>query len=79
MVNNVGKTTRILNTNLGSTNTFESDNSITIISVELGLGCLLFDEEGTLGVISNYTDNTNFIVTTYALSIDIPTILSISY
>lgn len=79
MVNNVGKTTRILNTNLGSTNTFESDNSITIIAGELGLGCLLFDEEGTLGVISNYTDNTNFIVTTYALSIDIPTILSISY
>ena len=79
MVNNVGKTTRILNTNLGSTNTFESNSSITIIAGELGLGCLLFDEEGTLGVISNYTSNTNFIVTTYALSIDIPTILSISY
>lgn len=79
MVNHVGKTTEILSTNLGDTNSFTSTNSIIIIAGEIGLGMLLFDPVGTLGVISSYTNSTEFIVTTYALSIDIQTILSAEY
>ena len=79
MVNNVGKTTQTLSTNLGDTNSFTSIESITLITGEVGKGLLLFDPDGTLGVVSDYTDETNFIVTTYALSIDINSILSLSY
>lgn len=79
MVNNVGKTTQVLSKNLGETNTFTTSENITILTGEIGRGLLLFDSEGTLGVISEYTDETNFIVTTYALSIDINKILNLSY
>lgn len=79
MVNNVGKTTQTLSTNLGDANSFTSIESITLITGEVGKGLLLFDPDGTLGVVSDYTDETNFTVTTYALSIDINSILSLSY
>lgn len=79
MVNNVGRTTQTLDTHLGTTNQFSSKDDITIFSGELGTGFLLFDSYGTLGVISSFTDENNFIVTTYALSIDIQKILSESY
>lgn len=79
MVNNVGKTTQTLSTNLGEPTSFTSTETITLLTGEIGKGLLLFDPIGTLGVISDYTDETNFTVTTYALSIDIQTILSLSY
>lgn len=79
MVNNVGKTTQVLSTNLGETNSFTSSESITILTGEIGKGLLLFDPAGTLGVISDYTSESNFTVTTYALSIDIQSILNLSY
>lgn len=79
MVNHIGKTTKVLSTSLGDMNSFTSTDSITIIAGEVGLGMLLFDPVGTLGVISSYTNSTEFIVTTYALSIDIQTILSAEY
>lgn len=79
MVNNVGKTSQTLSTNLGETTQFVSSETITLLSGEIGKGFLLFDPTGTLGVISNYTDETNFIVTTFALSIDIQSILSLNY
>ena len=79
MVNNVGTTNQTLTATLGATNSFTSDSSITIISGELGKGFLLFDAAGTLGVISTYTSENNFVVTTYALSIDVPTILNLDY
>jgi hypothetical protein len=79
MVNNVGKTTQTLNTNLGETTPFTTSENITILTGEIGKGLLLFDNAGTLGVISDYTNDTSFIVTTYALSIDIQTILNLSY
>ena len=78
MVNNVGKTTKILNTQLGATTDFLTE-TIQIITGELGLGFLLFDPKGTLGVITSFTDTTNFTVTTHALSIDIETILKLEY
>lgn len=79
MVNNIGRTTQILTTTLGATNLFSSNENITLITGELDLGCLLFDTAGTLGVITTFTSINNFVVTTYALSINIPTILSLSY
>lgn len=79
MVNNISKTTKTLNTNLGETTTFTSKEDITLLVGEIGLGLLVFDKAGTLGVISEFTDENNFTVTTYALSIDIPTILNLNY
>lgn len=79
MVNNVGKTTQTLNTNLGGTTSFTNKNDITLLTGELGTGLLVFDSTGTLGAISTFTDENDFIVTTYALSLDISTILSLSY
>ncbi len=79
MVNNVGKTTQILSTNLGGTTQFTSKNDITLLTGEIGTGLLVFDSSGTLGAVSNFTDENNFTVTTYALSIDIQSILSLSY
>ena len=79
MVNNVGTTTETLSIELGRTTEFHTSDSITVIAGTIGKGFLLFDLAGTLGVITEYTDNTNFIVTTYALSIDIENILSLNY
>lgn len=79
MVNNVGKTTQTLSTNLGGTTQFTSKNDITLLTGEIGTGLLVFDSSGTLGAISTFTNENNFTVTTYALSIDIQSILSLSY
>lgn len=79
MVNNVGKTTRELNTNLGETTQFTSSDDIIVIAGEIGRGFLIFDSIGTVGVVSNFTDETDFSVTTHALSIDINNILSLEY
>ena len=79
MVNNVGKTTQILSTNLGETTSFTSKENITLLTGEFGLGLLVFDSSGTLGVVSTFTDENNFIVTTLAVSIDIQTILNMNY
>ena len=79
MVNNVGKTAKTLSTNLGESTSFTSEDNITIMTGELGKGFLVFDPIGTLGVISSFTNEQNFMVTTYALSIDIPSILNLEY
>lgn len=79
MVNNVGTTTDTLSVELGRTTEFHTSDNITVIAGIIGKGFLLFDLSGTLGVITEYTDDTNFIVTTYALSMDIESILNLSY
>lgn len=79
MVNNVGKTTKTLSTNLGETTSFTSSNDITLLTGELGTGLLVFDASGTLGVVSAFTNENNFVVTTFALSIDISSILNMNY
>lgn len=80
MVNNIGKTTKTLNVTLGGTTSFTPSDNLTIMTGVLGTGFLIFDSNGTLGVITAYTDDeSNFIVTTYALSIDVQNILSQSY
>lgn len=79
MVNNIGKTNKTLSTNLGEKTSFTNKEDVTLITGEIGLGLLIFDSAGTLGAISEFTDENNFIVTTYALSINISTILSLNY
>lgn len=79
MVNNVGTTTQTLSIELGRTTQFTTSDNITVIAGTIGKGFLVFDSAGTLGVITTYTSETNFIVTTHALSIDINAILSLEY
>ena len=80
MVNNIGRTTKTLNTTLGGTTTFTPSDNLTILTGTIGTGLLIFDSAGTLGVISTFTDaQSDFTVTTYALSIDVQTILGLSY
>lgn len=79
MVNNIGKTNKTLSTNLGEKTSFTNKEDVTLITGEIGLGLLIFDSAGTLGAISEFTDESNFIVTTYALSINISTILNLNY
>lgn len=79
MVNNIAKTTQKLSTQLGETTSFESSESMTLITGEIGTGLLLFDPDGTLGVISYFENETSFTVMTCALSIDVNSILNLSY
>ena len=80
MVNNVAKTTKTLNTSLGGTTSFTPSDNLTIMTGSIGEGLLIFDLAGTVGVVSTFTDaQSNFVVTTYALSINVPSILSQSY
>ena len=79
MVNNVGTTTQVLSTDLGTQNLFATSDDITIIAGELGVGFLVFDSAGTLAVITSYTTDANFMATTYALSMDVESILSLDY
>ena len=80
MVNNIAKTTKVLNTNLGQTTSFTPSDNLTIMTGSIGEGLLIFDSAGTVGVVSTFTDaQSNFVVTTYALSINVPSILSLSY
>ena len=79
MVNNVARTTKTLNKNLGGATSFGTGDNLTILTGELGQGLLIFDSDGTIGVVSNYVTQNEFTVTTYALSIDVEGILSLSY
>lgn len=80
MVNNVGKTTKSLSTTLGTETTFTQSDNMTILTGDLGVGCLIFDSIGTVGAVSEYINNaSDYKVKTLALSIDIQTILGASY
>ena len=79
MVNNIGKTNQSLSTNLGGSTTTLTSNDINLISGMLGVGCLVFDRAGTLGVITTFTDQNSFVITTYALSINVSQILHLGY
>lgn len=78
-VNNIAKTTKVLNKNLGGTTSFIEGDNLTIITGEVGMGLLIFDASGTIGVVTLYTSQDEFTVTTYALSIDVESILGLSY
>lgn len=81
MVNNIGMLiNKTLNTTLGGVTTPALvSTDIEMKTGTLGNGCLIFDNIGTIGIISGYVDQNNFTVTTYALSIDVQTILESNY
>lgn len=88
MSNNIGITSETLPRVIGQTIDFDTTgewNSITMISGQLDLGAIIFDENGTMGVCSNFTrdDSNNPIytirTTTLNTQIDIQTILGKSY
>ena len=88
MSNNIGITTEILPRVIGQTIDFDTTgewNSITMISGQLDLGAIVFDENGTMGVCSNFTrDNNNNPIDTIRTvtldaQIDIQAILEKSY
>ena len=88
MSNNIGITTETLPRTIGQTVEFDTTgewNSITMISGQLDLGAIIFDEDGTMGVCSEFTrdENNNPIytvrTTTLNTQIDIQAILGKSY
>lgn len=88
MANNIGITTLKLPRVIGETveyDTTEEWTSVTMITGELDLGCIIFDNDGTMGVCSafNRDSNNNPIytikTTTLNTQIDITNILSKSY
>lgn len=81
MVNNIGKLTssKSFNTNLGEATSNISSSDITLLTGALGKGLLVFDQAGTLAVVSDYISDSNFTIRTYAVSIDVNSILNLSY
>ena len=88
MANNVGITSEKLPRIIGETMDFDTTSevsSITLITGELDLGCIIFDEDGTMGVCSGFrrdeNDNPIYTIRTTTLNteIDVSEILSQSY
>ncbi|MDE6946281.1 MAG: hypothetical protein K2P14_03760 [Anaeroplasmataceae bacterium] len=88
MANNIGVTTETLPRTIGQTINFDATekwNTITMITGQLDLGAIIFDNNGTMGVCSEFNrdDNDNPIYTiktmTLDTQIDITTILSKDY
>ena len=88
MSNNIGITSETLPRVIGQTMDFDTTgewNSITMISGQLDLGAIIFDNDGTMGVCSEFTrdENNNPIytikTTTINTQIDIQVILGKSY
>lgn len=88
MANNIGVTTIKLPRIIGGTVDFDTTDewtSVTMISGELDLGCVVFDGDGTMGVCSGFRrdDNNNPIYTirtaTLNTEIDIDSILAQYY
>ena len=88
MANNIGVTTIKLPRVIGETVDFDTTDewtSVTMITGELDLGCMVFDGDGTMGVCSGFKrdDNDNPIYTirtsTLNTEIDIDSILAKQY
>jgi len=88
MANNIGITSEKLPRVIGETIDFDTGSeisSITLITGEIDLGCIIFDSDGTMGVCSNFKrdENNNPIytvrTTTLNTEIDVQNLLSQSY
>ena len=88
MSNNIGITSETLPRVIGQTMDFDTTgewNSITMISGQLDLGAIIFDNDGTMGVCSEFTrdENNNPIytikTTTLNTQIDVQAILGKNY
>lgn len=88
MVNSIGITTTKLPRIIGQTEDFDTSgewSSITMISGQLDLGAIIFDEDGTMGVCSRFTrdgdENPIYTIRTMTLDtqIDVHAILGKRY
>lgn len=88
MANNIGVTIKKLPRVIGETVDFDTTDewtSVTMISGELDLGCMLFDDNGTMGVCSAFRRDTNnnpiYTIRTSTLNtgVDVQSILAQSY
>lgn len=88
MANNVGITTLALPRTIGSTVDYDTTDewtSVTMISGDLDLGAIIFDNNGTMGVCSKFSRDINnnpiYTIRTCTLDtqIDVTNILSQSY
>lgn len=88
MANNIGVTTIALPRTIGETVQYDTTDewtSVTMITGQLDLGCIIFDMHGTMGVCSAFNrdsdDNPIYTIRTSTLNtqIDIQNILSQSY
>ena len=88
MANNIGVTSLKLPRVIGETVDFDISSewdSVTMITGDLDLGCMIFDNDGTLSICTNFTrdDNDNPIYTLRTSSlnteIDIQSMLSKNY
>lgn len=88
MANNIGITTEKLPRVISQTMDFDTTgewNSITMFSGQLDLGAIIFDEDGTMGVCSDFTRDVNnnpiytIRTTTLNTQIDVQAILNKSY
>lgn len=88
MANNIGITTQNLPRIIGQTMDFDTTDewsSITMFSGQLDLGAIVFDENGTMGVCSEFNrdENNNPVytirTTTLDTQIDVTAILSKRY
>lgn len=88
MSNNIGVTTIKLPRIIGETVDFDTTDewtSVTMITGQLDLGCIVFDDNGTMGICSGFKrdENNNPIYTirtsTLNTEIDVQSILSQEY
>lgn len=88
MANNIGVTSLKLPRVIGETVDYDTTNewtSVTMITGDLDLGCIIFDNDGTMGICSGFRrdDSNNPIYTirtsTLNTQIDVNNILSQSY
>jgi hypothetical protein len=62
MANNIGITSLKLPRTIGDTVKYDTTDewtSVTMITGELDLGCIVFDEDGTMGICSEFSRDGN--------------------
>ena len=88
MANNIGVTSLKLPRVIGETVDFDISSewdSVTMITGDLDLGCMIFDNDGTLSICTNFTRDANnnpiYTLRTSSLNteIDIQSMLSKNY
>lgn len=85
MANNIGTISTTLSRTIGNTTTITDTAAITALSGFVDVGFMGFDNDGTMGVCTNFTrddnDNPIYVFRTCSLNteIDVQTILGRSY
>ena len=85
MANNIGVTSATLSRTIGNTITVTDPSTVNAISGYVDVGFLVFDGNGTMGICTSFTrdsqDNPSYVFRTCSLDtdIDIQAVLSQSY